>query len=464
MNKNLIFWVLIIIMICSFNFFGQTNTPVTQIDLIFDASGSMWGQIDGKCKIEIARKALNDLLDEFKTKKNIYLGLRVYGHLNKKCSNSVLEIKIGKNNIDKIKEKVNSINPKGKTPIAYSLLQAINDFDKNIKSGDRIIILITDGIESCEGNACKVAQKLKKEGIITNLHVVGFGMTKKELTSLNCIVKPFNGRIIGASNAKELVNAFKKITKEVTNKKNLSVIGLDKNNKKVYMDVDILQNDNKVITSEGINPLFSLKEGVYDVVAKSRNSKLIIKKEKIKIEAGKMKELRFIFAEAGIKLKAVNTKGQPIYGFFTIYEHGTKNEIMTTQGNGFVIKTILPGIYDIKVYEQDTYSTIWVNNIEIKAGEIVQKIIKFEMGTIAILPQINTGKISTEYWWYYFYKKNSNKKEKKTAEGVGKKEHEILPGTYSIKVLDGYNKVVKTIDNIVVKKGKRVEVKVIVNK
>ena len=33
------------------------NKDVTQIDIIFDASGSMWGQINGTTKIEIARAA-----------------------------------------------------------------------------------------------------------------------------------------------------------------------------------------------------------------------------------------------------------------------------------------------------------------------------------------------------------------------------------------------------------------------
>lgn len=85
------------------------DMPITQIVLIFDASNSMWGQIDGKAKIEIAREAMNELLKEFETKPNIYLGLRIYGHLNKRCDNSVLEIKIGKDNAKTIKEKIADI-------------------------------------------------------------------------------------------------------------------------------------------------------------------------------------------------------------------------------------------------------------------------------------------------------------------------------------------------------------------
>lgn len=31
--------------------------------IVFDGSGSMWGQIDGKPKLEIARQALRDMLE-----------------------------------------------------------------------------------------------------------------------------------------------------------------------------------------------------------------------------------------------------------------------------------------------------------------------------------------------------------------------------------------------------------------
>ena len=66
--------------------------------IIFDASGSMWGQIDGKPKIEIARDALKNVVNEWNPK--VELGLTVYGHRKKgDCNDIEALIPVGK--IDK---------------------------------------------------------------------------------------------------------------------------------------------------------------------------------------------------------------------------------------------------------------------------------------------------------------------------------------------------------------------------
>ena len=213
-NIRRLFLLGLSIIIINSNTFCQNQTS-TQIDIIFDASGSMWGQIEGGNKITIAREVLSALLTDFESKKDIQLSLRVYGHLNKQCDNSVLEVSMGLNNHSIITEKVNSVQPLGKTPIAYSLLETINDFDLD-QLGEKVIILVTDGIESCNGDICEAALTLKNSGIVTNIHVVGFGMKEEEVESLKCIAEPFNGKIIGASDAKELKEAFNKISEEVS--------------------------------------------------------------------------------------------------------------------------------------------------------------------------------------------------------------------------------------------------------
>ena len=128
-------------------------------------------------------------------------------------------------------------------------------------------------------------------------------------------------------------------------------------------------------------------------------------------------------------------------------------KFLTQQGNGYIEKTIIPGIYDIKAYEQDTYSTLWKKGVQINPGETTEKIFSFAMGIINVTPQTTSGEISSEYWWYEFYNTETNEKQKVSAEGVGMKEVEILPGNYSIKVIDGYNNEVITIDNINVEAG-----------
>jgi len=55
--------------------------------IIFDASGSMWGQIHGKAKIEIARDALKNVVKEWNP--SVELGLTVYGLRSKGDCNDI---------------------------------------------------------------------------------------------------------------------------------------------------------------------------------------------------------------------------------------------------------------------------------------------------------------------------------------------------------------------------------------
>ena len=79
------------------------ENSITQIEIILDASRSMRQKINGVPKINIARDALIKLADELKLKKNIHVGLRIFGHKNKRCNNTILEIPIGRDSIEKIK-------------------------------------------------------------------------------------------------------------------------------------------------------------------------------------------------------------------------------------------------------------------------------------------------------------------------------------------------------------------------
>jgi len=413
----------------------------------------MWGQIEGVSKIEIARKAMNDLLKDCEDKKDIQLALRVYGHLNKQCDNSVLEIPMGIDNHSAIAEKINSIKPLGKTPIAYSLVESVNDFNPNL-SGEKVIILITDGIESCDGNTCEASLKLKEAGIITKIHVVGFGMNKEELLSLNCIAEPFGGKVIGAANTKGLIEAFKEITKEVSTEKNLQVIGLDENNKSVYMYIDIYQNNKKLESDEGTTPLFILEEGVYDIYAKSSATGITIEKNNIKIEKGKKTKVKLMFSEATLKLKTVDSNNDPLYATYSIYKKGTKNKVSIAEGRDFQKAVVPPMIYDIEIYEYDTGLVQWERNVEIKPGETLEKVFRFEMGTMR-LKTVDSNN-DPLYATYSIYKKGTKDKVR-IAEGRNFQKAVVLPGIYDIEIYEYDSGLIQWKRNIEIKAGETLE-------
>jgi hypothetical protein len=401
--------------------------PITQIDLIFDASNSMWGQIDGKAKIEIAREAMSELLKEFEPKKNIYLGLRIYGHLNKRCDNSVLEIKIGKDNAKAIRDKIAGIKPLGKTPIAYSLQMSASDFDKNLP-GKKVVILVTDGLESCGGNPCVAAGLLKKAGIISKIHVVGFGLKESELSSLDCIAKPFNGKVIGANNTAELISAFKEISKAVVVENNLVVKGMDGNKKPVFMDVQVLREEKTIARQSGNEVAFSLDEAAYMIKAESQATGEKLLKQNISLSKIKITTVEFEFNQGYLKLKSFDSKDKEIYTKYEILQKG--KVVAEIEGKDKVVQALLPGEYEVRAINSDLKKDLRENNVVIKSGEVTETVFKFADANFVLVAFDDKNK---ETYTNYTLYKSGTENEVAANEGEGKIKIVLPPGKYDIK-------------------------------
>ncbi len=397
-----------------------------QVNIIFDASNSMWGQINGKSKIEIAVTAMNDLLNGLEKKKNINTGLRVYGHLNKRCDNSVQEIKPGPGNIEAIRKFIAKIKPHGKTPIAYSLKEAANDFNKNIK-GAKIIILITDGLESCNGDPCSVAQALKKAGIVSKIHIVGFGMDKNNINALKCIAKPFGGKVIGASNAGELVKAFKEITKDVSVKNNLEIRGLDKNNQAHIIKVKIFENGKLIQETQCSEMVSYLKPGKYSIKAKSAATGVIITKN-AEILKNKITKIDFVFKHGFVKLNCLNSKGKNVYARYKIINSDKK--VIKTEGENNILQELAPGTYDIEATDSAVERVQWKRGVEVKSGKTTDVLFTSANAELELRGVDSKG--NNVYTIFHIFNAGTDK-EVGSDEGEGSVKIKIKPGHYDIK-------------------------------
>ncbi len=230
--KNLKLSLAIFVGLTSF-IYGQVNSKTV---IILDASGSMWGQINGKTKIEMAKEALNSVVENWDVEKDGELGLTVYGHRKAKDCNDIESIvPIGNVDKSKIHTKIKSIQPKGKTPISKAIeLEAA----KLKKSGaSATIILISDGIDSCNADPCKTVKRLKAEGIKFTLPVAGFKVDKKARKQLQCMADAGDGTYVDVENVADIINMAKPI----------DIIANDDNfmNKPVNGDIvgNVLEND-----------------------------------------------------------------------------------------------------------------------------------------------------------------------------------------------------------------------------
>ncbi|MEP7171077.1 MAG: VWA domain-containing protein, partial [Bacteroidota bacterium] len=163
--------------------------PLTRILFLFDDSQSMMVKWQSNTKFEIAKKLLSEMVDSLQRVDNLELALRVYGHTKRfppqDCDDTRLEVPFGRMNSFQIKKKLNQIQPSGTTPIAASLQECGKDFPED--PSRNIIILITDGIEECNGDPCAVSYALQKKGIVLKPFVIGLGITKDFAKTFECV-------------------------------------------------------------------------------------------------------------------------------------------------------------------------------------------------------------------------------------------------------------------------------------
>lgn len=178
---------------------------------VFDGSGSMWGQVEGKTKIELAKEAMSGLLNDFPEGTDV--GLVAYGH-NKEgdCGDIELLAPLGSGRADVIKA-VKAINPKGKTPLTKSIQFAAEQLKK--RDAPTSIVVVSDGKESCNADPCEAAKAITAAGVNLKVHVVGFDVKKDEAEQLQCIAKNGGGKYFSAGNATELAKSFAEVKKEV---------------------------------------------------------------------------------------------------------------------------------------------------------------------------------------------------------------------------------------------------------
>ncbi|MDP9196407.1 MAG: VWA domain-containing protein [Pseudomonadota bacterium] len=175
--------------------------------LVLDASGSMWGQVDGTPKMDIAKQVVAGMLGTWNPQDD--LGLVVYGHRSKgECTDIETLLSPGPVTPDFL-ARVNAISPKGKTPLADSVKKAAEDL--KYTENKATVILLTDGLETCNPDPCGVAKTLEKTGVDLTVHVIGFDVKDSETGQLRCMAESTGGLYLPAASAAQLQKALQTV-------------------------------------------------------------------------------------------------------------------------------------------------------------------------------------------------------------------------------------------------------------
>lgn len=342
----------------------------TRLLFLLDGSGSMFADWGGNIRMNVAKNLLIDLVDSLRVDQNLDLALRAYGHQYesryKNCEDTRLEVGFGPDNYDEIIFKLRQIQPKGTTPIAYSLQQAASDFPRaNNKNTRNVIIIITDGIESCDGDPCAVSKALQRKNIFLKPFVIGIGMSKDYEEEFDCV-----GQFFDARDVNDFRNVLNKVLTQTLEETTVSVELLDINKQPTETNVNVTfinnstqlpmynfvhyrdrQGDPDSVTVDAVLS--------YDVVV---NTIPPVVKRNIAFEGGTHNVVRIQSPQGTLNLQ------QPGY---TEYDKGVKALV---RKNGEVVNVhnmaedekYLVGTYNLEIL---TLPKTYVNNVRIRQSE-----------------------------------------------------------------------------------------------
>jgi hypothetical protein len=182
---------------------------VASFELILDASGSMWGTVGGRAKIEIAKETMRQVIEELPD--DVHVALRVYGHRVAPgragaCQDSELVFPLAKIDKGRLVERINGLRARGTTPIAYSLSHVATDLGGI--PGEKMVILVTDGKEECGGSPSRAVSALIEQGFKVQVNIVGFALGEEARSEMRRVAERTSGRFFDAGNEDALRDAI----------------------------------------------------------------------------------------------------------------------------------------------------------------------------------------------------------------------------------------------------------------
>jgi len=313
------------------------NTADRSVLLILDASGSMNAKLpNGETRIEVARGAVKGVAAFIPPKAQ--LSLRLYGaqspRANKNCKDTNLAVPFGPagESGGAITTTVDGVAAQGYTPIAFSLEQAIGDFPPDAK--ERVIVVVSDGKETCQGDPLVAAKALAAKHI--TVHTVGFIVDTAARGQLQAIASVTGGTYFDAPVGPELPDTLKSALnackKRVVTLPPKPQPGKLRTTSAIYThDIINSETGQKVGVFDRVQNQVELPAGIYEVKFGPGSWKGIEVRsgETTTIQPGELEVEASVFVNADVVDSETGEK------------HGTFDNVSTRV-------TLMPGVYDLR--------------------------------------------------------------------------------------------------------------------
>ena len=253
----------------------QRQNTKTNVIVLLDASGSMNGTVPGGKKIDLAKSSILSFVSSLP--KDTNASLLVYGHEGtgsdedkaKSCGKIDTLYPLKPYNQAQFQSAMNKFNASGWTPLSQAISKA-RDILTNYSSKEYTnkIYIVSDGIETCDGNPVKAAQSLQDSNIQATVNIIGFDVDDDGVRQLKQVAEAGKGEFIQVSDKTEL-------EAQIQNKWTPSIIEM--NGKQAVNALDMVEAQ-KDITNL-VNSLNSLsnneKTRIEGIIQTLYNQKLI---------------------------------------------------------------------------------------------------------------------------------------------------------------------------------------------
>ena len=352
--------------------FGQQPAAASRAIIVFDASGSMYGEVPGGVKIDIAKKVVSDIVGSIDP--GMELGLMVYGHRKKgDCEDIELMVPPQSGSSAAILKAVAGLEPKGKTPLTASVIQAAKylKFEEFRAS----VILVSDGVETCAKDPCMAAEELERLGVDFTCHVIGFDLKPGESSGLECLAKKTGGMYLAAKDAASLKSSLEAAMKQVAKPVTTLIVEAKKSSGGALIEGVEFQvfaeggGENAIATGSGGHWSTELpKAGKYTLSAKFGGKTIELD---VSIKDGETVTKEVVFAETGLKAVAYDKEGGTAFEREVSWDlygpadsEGKRPKVSFSYEARPFLK-VAPGSYLLTAVRGDATASV---NVEVKEG------------------------------------------------------------------------------------------------
>jgi Ca-activated chloride channel homolog len=403
---------------------SKKSKQLTRVLFVFDCSLSMTKKWENSTNMDISKKILQSAIDSLSRLDDVQVALRLYGHQhtvspNRDCKDTKLEVPFYRGNVAALKQKIREAQPRGTTPIAYTLEQCGNDFPDN--NSRNIIILITDGVEECNGDPCAISAALQSKGVILRPFVIGVGLDENFRKTFECVGKYFD-----AANEKSFKNAMNVIISQALNSTTAQVNLLDSYGKPTETNVNMSFTDTKTgvikynyihtINNRGnpdtvlLDPLSTYKMTVYTIPP--------VEKENIELNPGKHTIIAVDAPQGNLVLKSNGNDQRGLK--YILRPKGDLKTLLVSESDK--TEKLIIGKYDIEVL---SLPRVTIENVDIAQSKTTTIQIPSPGIASVSLPSPGIGQL-------FLNEKNQLKWVYNFGESTIRENMILQPGTYTI--------------------------------